>query len=370
MDFTLEIYTSLIKSLQNSRYNFTRFDDYKSSLGTVLDNYILIRHDVDRHPENTLRMAQLEADIGICGTYYFRIVPDSFDERIIAEIAELGHEIGYHYEDVDLAVKRQTANGKRQWSEVSGQRSELRSQRSEIRGRKSESGIRIGEPGCRSIGDMGNVEDMENQEPVTWNPAPGNRQPTTDLIDRAMESFLKNLETMRKIVDIKTICMHGSPLSPYDNRLLWTRYDYRDYGIIGEPYFDVDFSKVAYYTDTGRRWDGDAVSVRDKVIPVQRSFDVGEIQRSEVRGQRSNVSHPEPETRNMEPTTGNRFPGFRTTHEMIKAIEDGRFPEKAMITIHPQRWTNEPVLWIKELVGQSIKNIAKVGLNKYRSLKV
>jgi hypothetical protein len=35
-------------------------------------------------------------------------------------------------------------------------------------------------------------------------------------------------------------------------------------GIIGEPYFDVDFSKMLYLTDTGRRWDGGIVSVRDK----------------------------------------------------------------------------------------------------------
>jgi hypothetical protein len=103
-----------------------------------------------------------------------------------------------------------------------------------------------------------------------------------------MESFLKNLEAMRKIADIKTICMHGSPMSPYDNRLLWTKYDYRDYGIIGEPYFDVDFSRVAYYTDTGRRWDGDSVSVRDKV--GSRKYVVGsERDRgrwSEVRNQK------------------------------------------------------------------------------------
>ena len=43
-------------------------------------------------------------------------------------------------------------------------------------------------------------------------------------------------------------------------------YDYRDYGIIAEPYFDVDFDEVFYLTDTGRRWDGDSVSVRDKVL--------------------------------------------------------------------------------------------------------
>ncbi len=59
--------------------------------------------------------------------------------------------------------------------------------------------------------------------------------------------------------------MYGSPLSKYDNKLLWKYYNYKDFGIIGEPYFDVDFSKVLYLTDTGRRWNGDRVSIRDKV---------------------------------------------------------------------------------------------------------
>ena len=59
--------------------------------------------------------------------------------------------------------------------------------------------------------------------------------------------------------------MHGSPRSPWDSKDLWKKYNYRDYGIIGEPYFDIDFSKVLYLTDTGRHWDGEKVSVRDKV---------------------------------------------------------------------------------------------------------
>ncbi|MBA7531110.1 hypothetical protein ES705_23321 [subsurface metagenome] len=41
----------------------------------------------------------------IKGTYYFRIVTQSFNPEIIEQIAELGHEIGYHYEDFVLAVK-------------------------------------------------------------------------------------------------------------------------------------------------------------------------------------------------------------------------------------------------------------------------
>ncbi len=59
--------------------------------------------------------------------------------------------------------------------------------------------------------------------------------------------------------------MHGSPVSKWDSRLIWKKYDYKKLGIIGEPYFDVDFSKVLYLTDTGRRWDGEKVSIRDKI---------------------------------------------------------------------------------------------------------
>jgi len=74
-----------------------------------------------------------------------------------------------------------------------------------------------------------------------------------------------DLRRLREFYPVKTICMHGSPLSKYDNKLLWDKYDYRDYGITAEPNFDVDFDEVLYLTDTGRRWDGDRVSVRDKV---------------------------------------------------------------------------------------------------------
>jgi len=86
-----------------------------------------------------------------------------------------------------------------------------------------------------------------------------------------------DLRRLREFYPVKTICMHGSPLSKYDNKLLWDKYDYRDYGITAEPNFDVDFDEVLYLTDTGRRWDGDRVSVRDKV------------EGTEVRGQKSEI---------------------------------------------------------------------------------
>ena len=75
--------------------------------------------------------------------------------------------------------------------------------------------------------------------------------------------------------------MHGSPLSKWDNRDLWKRYNYRDYGIIAEPYFDLDFDEVFYLTDTGRSWNNSKASVRDKV------------EGTEIGGRRSEVRDPQ-----------------------------------------------------------------------------
>lgn len=47
---------------------------------------------------NALRMAALEAKIGLKSTYYFRVKKCSFDSAIIRNIHAMGHEIGYHYE--------------------------------------------------------------------------------------------------------------------------------------------------------------------------------------------------------------------------------------------------------------------------------
>ena len=89
----------------------------------------------------------------------------------------------------------------------------------------------------------------------------GRESSKVDIYSEAFRDFKENLEKLRKLYPVKTICMHGSPLSKWDNRDLWTKYDYRDFGIIGEPYFDVDFNEVFYssqkttFSERGqRRW--------------------------------------------------------------------------------------------------------------------
>lgn len=141
--------------------------------------------------------------------------------------------------------------------------------------------------------------------------------------------------------------MHGNPLSKLDNRLLWLKYNYRDFGIIGEPYFDIDFNEVLYLTDTGRRWDGDGVSVRDKVSEAHSKW-----HRTRKKGfSARSTPHALRATHK-----GLRF---HSTFDIINALEQDLLPNKILLTIHPQRWHNRFIPWAKELVFQNAKNIVK-----------
>ena len=259
-DFTLAKYSELLQALKTNGYRFVTFEQYCSDKMVSEQNYVVLRHDVDLKVENSLKTAEIEHSFGIRASYYFRVIEQSNKPEVIKAIVDLGHEIGYHYEDLTI---------------------------------------------CEGKADM------------------------------AIGHFKTWLDYFRQFYPVRTICMHGSPRSKFDGRDLWKSYDYHDFGIIGEPYFDVDFSKVFYLTDTGRRWDGFNVSVRDKVSSYQDKW----IRDGLV---------------------------FHSTDDVIKAIANGTFPKRLMMTTHPQRWTDNGTEWFMELVGQCIKNKVKRVLVKWK----
>ena len=244
IDFTLQMYRLLLKTFIKADYNFKTIEDY---LLNPQSKSVMLRHDVDRNPQQALEMAKIENELNIKSSYYFRIVRVSYNEKIIKQIEELGHEIGYHYEDLSLA--------------------------------------------------KGNYK-------------------------KAISSFEKNLNLLRQLYPVKTICMHGSPLSKWDNRLIWKKYNYKNYGILGDSYLDIDFNVVLYLTDTGRRWDGAQVSLRDKVESSLKYY-------------------------------------FKSSFNIISASQNNALPDQILITTHPHRWNDSIMPWFLELVGQSIKNIIK-----------
>ena len=160
---------------------------------------------------------------------------------------------------------------------------------------------------------------------------------------------------MRELAPVTTACMHGSPLSCLDSRLIWKYYDYRELGIICEPYFDINLDHYLYLTDTGRRWDGESVSVRDRVYSREEGYFSDWI-RKPVKGSAMDAGADGTEMRK-------RY-SYRATAEIIMAVRKDNFPEKALFTIHPQRWSMNFSQWVGELIGQKLKNAAKFFLTE------
>ncbi len=251
-DFTLNALSALYAAYRGGGYQPVTFEKYMTD--RPAGRSVILRHDVDLRPGHALRVAQIQNVLGIRATYYIRVVPSAFDPVVIERISALGHEIGYHYEDLSL---------------------------------------------CR--GDS----------------------------RRALDHFSRSLERLRAFYPVRTICMHGSPLSRWDNRLLWRDADYRAFGIVGEPYFDLDFTSGLYLTDTGRRWDGDRYSVRDRM-------DAGTAAT------------------------------FHSTFDIIRALNDGRLPDFIMQNFHPQRWMDDLPGWVREWGMQHLRNRAKMLLRRFR----
>lgn len=139
--------------------------------------------------------------------------------------------------------------------------------------------------------------------------------------DKAISLFSSELAMFRQICPVTTICMHGRPLSKFDNRDIWQKYDFRDYGLIGECYLSIDYHKVLYLSDTGRTWHPNRYNVRDQV-------------------------------------TGQSLPELDTTEDLIDYILKGVNKPLCLLT-HPNRWTNSSFGWTGEWLFDQFANQVK-----------
>jgi hypothetical protein len=253
MDFTLSTYKQLLEMLNSSGFSFQTVESFIQSPEKKV---VVLRHDVDERPGNALRLAQIEFDLGIQATYYFRILKISNDPEVISKITAMGHEIGYHYEDYA------SANGD---------------------------------------------------------------------LTKAIDSFKKNLDYFRKFYPVKTVCMHGSSMSSYDNKTMWDHYSLSDFDLIGEPYISIDYANVFYLTDTGRFWDGGRYSVRDS---VQNSFHVS----------------------------------CHKTSDIITAAQNGELPDTILLQSHTL-WTDSIKEWFWLEIREKARNNLKMIIVKMPILK-
>lgn len=254
-DFTYQVFINLLNTFRTEEYKIVTVEEYLNAKQS--GKILLLRHDVDRFPLNTLKMATLEKENGFKATYYFRIIPSVYKEDIIKKVRDLGHEVSYHYEDLSL-VK----------------------------------------------GDY----------------------------HKAIKHFENGLSMIRKFAPAKTICMHGSPLSKWDNKKLWEKYNYKDFGIIGDTSFDINYNKVFYISDNGWGWNNTAVSVRDKV------------------------------------DTNFQIP-INSTEHLMELIKTNQLPDQVMINAHPDTFFDPGIKRFVNMFKIKSKNVIKRQIVKYSLFK-
>jgi hypothetical protein len=98
-DFSFKQYNELCNTILE-RHNPVSVVKFLTENGK---NVAIIRHDIDKKPQNALIIAEIERDLGIQSTFYFRTIPDVFNVGIMKKIHAMGHEIGFHYEVLDKA---------------------------------------------------------------------------------------------------------------------------------------------------------------------------------------------------------------------------------------------------------------------------
>ena len=98
--FSLDAYGKLLRDLQDAGYEFGFVGDMRR-VESCRTGYL--RHDIDLHLLHVDKIAEVEAEAGVCATYYVALTqaynvhhPDNI--AILRRLIELGHEIGFHYD--------------------------------------------------------------------------------------------------------------------------------------------------------------------------------------------------------------------------------------------------------------------------------
>ena len=166
----------------------------------------------------------------------------------------------------------------------------------------------------------------------------------------AMKRFIKDLEELRQICQVKTICQHGGAMGHYNttslsglmeigwdylrgkiNRIeyypsikLWEKHKLEDYDLVGDAYLSLDFSIFKYFSDTGQRWDSHGTRILDS------------IQESEAY-------------RNIT---------AKNTDDLIELIRSDKIRYLNLL-VHPANWNDPFFSWLKWRILQKVRNNLK-----------
>lgn len=285
LDFTFAKYAEFCKEILDSDYSILTVEKYLT-MEKKPDKFVIIRHDIDDDADlaYALKMAKFEAVLGIATTYYFRTCKSVFKIDAIKEIAKMGHEIGYHYEVL---------------GEAEGD---------------YDKAIRLFET------ELNKFKNVSNVKTIAQHGGP-------------LRSGL-NVVTLSGIFGIiKNIFQQNNIFDHWESKNLWKKYDFKKYCIIGEVYLSINYSEVAYLSDTNRTWVDTSYRLKDYV------------EKNDENGSGINIK-------------------IKNTDELIENVKNSTL-QKLIILVHPSNWKESFREWLTWLMLQQVRNTGKRCLVAY-----
>ena len=101
MKFTYGAYREMLHSLRQHGYSICTYENWRAEKKSAI-----LRHDIDNDIGKALQLAELERDEGVSSTYFVLVTSDFYNVfsaesgKLLRKIADCGHEIGLHFDEV------------------------------------------------------------------------------------------------------------------------------------------------------------------------------------------------------------------------------------------------------------------------------
>ncbi len=96
-DFTLDGYAALLRAFFDRGYAAVGYADADPAA-----RHLILRHDLDMSIQAAVRVAEVEASLGVAGHYFVLLRTEMYNpwseanRSDLRRIADLGHEVGLH----------------------------------------------------------------------------------------------------------------------------------------------------------------------------------------------------------------------------------------------------------------------------------
>jgi hypothetical protein len=137
---------------------------------------------------------------------------------------------------------------------------------------------------------------------------------------KAIVLFAQHLAELRAIAPVSTIAMHGSPLARHNNMKLWETEQFEPYGV-KDCILSNDWREFVFFTDTGRTFGQTTANLRDTI-------------------------------------GGQSAPGVASSADVADYLTARRH-RLVQLSTHPERWSDQKLDWIRQIVTDSAANVAK-----------